>query len=290
VNGLKFHIRHPDGRTEEMVIDSDRVLIGSAAYCEIRLAVEESAVEHVAVQAGPEGVTAQARASQPYPTLDGAPFAQAQVLPGSILGIGRTQIQVVFIEVHDGMAPGARKKSKTSSMTYALALLAMPLAAYLILAEDVEPLAPKPPTNFPDLWEAPITTCSQRSSEQAFSVAADKLALASSRRERRPFRVQEGVAAVPLYETAAACFRVAERMDMAKESGEAAQTLRNEVGVDYRTHRVRLEHALTVSDWATAHKETRVLLAMTEGKQGEYVTWLSNLDRKLQLKFGRKGP
>lgn len=121
-------------------------------------------------------------------------------------------------------------------------------------------------------------------------MASDKLALASSRRERRPFRVQDGVAAVPLYEAAAACFRVAEQPQQAKDAADAAHTLRTEVGQDYRTHRVRLEHALSVSDWATSHRETRVLLALTEGKQSEYTTWLSNLDRKLQLRFGRKGP
>jgi hypothetical protein len=164
------------------------------------------------------------------------------------------------------------------------------LAAYLILADDEEVMAPKPPDKFPQLWEAPITTCPQSSPEQALAVANDKVALAAARRERRPFRVQDGVAAVPLYEVAAACFRLTEQANLAKDAAEAAQTLRTEVGVDYRTHRVRLEHALSVSDWNTAHKETRVLLALTEGKQGEYVTWLSNLDRKLQLKFGRKGP
>ena len=35
VNGLKFHIRHADGRAEEMVVDSDRVMIGSAALRKI---------------------------------------------------------------------------------------------------------------------------------------------------------------------------------------------------------------------------------------------------------------
>jgi hypothetical protein len=252
--------------------------------------VEESAVEHIAIQVGPEGVTAQARASQPYPTINGAPFAQTQVLPGAILGVGRLQIQVALIEVLDGASFGTRKKSKTSTMTYVLALIAMPLAAYLILADDEEALAPKPPSNFPELWDAPITTCPQQNADQAMSVAADKLALANARRERRPFRVQEGVAAVPLYELAAACFRVAEQTSLARDASDAAQSLRTEVGVDYRTHRVRLEHALSVSDWTTSHKETRVLLALTDGKQGEYVTWLSNLDRKFQLKFGRKGP
>ncbi len=53
---------------------------------------------------------------------------------------------------------------------------------------------------------------------------------------------------------------------------------------DFRTRRVRLEHALNVEDTANAQKEVRVLLQFTENKSGEYVTWLSNLDRRLKLK------
>jgi len=290
VNGLKFHIRYPDGKIEELVIDSDRVLVGSGAHCEIRLPPEEAAVEHVAIHATAEGLQAQARAAQPYPTLNGMPFAQTALPAGAVLGVGRVQIALSMIEVTDAAAMITRRKQRTSPITYVLALLALPLAGYLLLVEDEEEVAPKPPDEFPALWDAPITSCTQQTADQASALAAEKLALASARRERRPFRVQDGVAAVPLYETAAACFRAAENSEQAREAAEAASHLRKEMDSDYRTHRVRLEHALSVSDLQTAHREARVLIALTEGRQGEYVTWLSNLDRKLQLKFGRKGP
>lgn len=290
MNGLKFHIRHADGKLEELVIDSDRVLIGSGAYCEIRLPPEEAAVEHVAIHVTAEGVQAQARAAQPYPTLNGMPFAQTLLPAGAVLGVGRVQITLAMVEVTDAASLITRRKQRTSPLTYILALLALPLAAYLLLVDDEEPVAPKPPDEFPALWDGTVTSCPQRTADQAAALAAEKLALASARRERRPFRVQDGVAAVPLYETAASCFRAAENVDLAREASEAAAHLRTEMDSDYRTHRVRLEHALSVGDFKSAHKETRVLIAMTEGRQGEYVTWLSNLDRKLQLKFGRKGP
>ena len=35
------------------------------------------------------------------------------------------------------------------------------------------------------------------------------------------------------------------------------------------------------------NREVRVLLSYMDGKQGDYVTWLSNLDRQLKLKVGR---
>jgi hypothetical protein len=55
---------------------------------------------------------------------------------------------------------------------------------------------------------------------------------------------------------------------------------------DFRLRRVRLEHALNTQDYASAQKEVRVLLQFVEGKQGEWVQWLQNLDRKLKLKLG----
>jgi hypothetical protein len=50
--------------------------------------------------------------------------------------------------------------------------------------------------------------------------------------------------------------------------------------------RVRLDHALATEDYVSAQKEVRVLLQFVEGKSGDYVTWLANLDRKLKLKVG----
>ena len=63
---------------------------------------------------------------------------------------------------------------------------------------------------------------------------------------------------------------------------------RREMTDDFRTRRVRLEHALNVGDNVSAQKEVRILLQFTENKSGEYVTWLSNLDRTLKLKAGSK--
>jgi hypothetical protein len=292
VNALKFYIRFPDGRSEELVVDSDRLLIGSGAHCEIRLPIEEAALEHVMIQALPNGnLIAHATATQPPPMINGAPFVQAPLLPGAILSIGQVQIMTAMIEVADDGGLFARgSKKKMSPVSYALAILMIPLAAYLLLFPDDDSEALRPPSDFPQLWDAPVTSCPQQAPAQALAFASDKYTQAAGRRERRPFRVQEGVAAVPLYELASVCFKIGDRPDLARESGDIAQKLRAEVDLDYRTHRVRLEHALSVSDLQMAHKEVRVLLALTEGKQGQYVTWLSNLDRRLQLKFGKKGP
>lgn len=289
MQALKFLVRYPDGRTEDFTIDADRVLIGSGAHCEIRLPVDQAAMEHVSISLGPTAVVAEARSFEPYPpTINGSPFQRAQLLPDAILGVGQVQMTVGVMEVAGKQGLTPRKQEKTSPMTYILAAIAVPLSLYVIFSDSGGGGTEPAPTEVPELWGAPITTCPQSGRQQALATGHDKLVLATARRERRPFHVQDGVKAVPLFETAAACFKVAEENKLAKEADTAAKELREAVADDYRTHRVRMEHALSVSDWPTVQQEVRVLLAFTEGQQGPYVTWLSNLDRKLQLKYGSK--
>ena len=288
MRALRFLVRYPDGRAEDFAVDAERVLIGSGAHCEIRLPVDQAAMEHVAVTMSPTSVMAEARAFEPPPTINGSPFQRAALMPDAILGVGAIQISVMPVEVAGTAGLIQRKQEKTSPMTYVLAAIAVPVSLYIILSDSGSTATAPAPTEVPALWGDPITSCPQKSKEQALVIAQQKATLAHARRERRPFHVQDGVAAVPLFETAAACYREGGETKAADEAAVAAKELRDDVGEDYRTHRVRLEHALSVSDWLTVQKEVRVLLAFTEGKQGDYVTWLPNLDRKLQLKYGRK--
>jgi hypothetical protein len=98
--------------------------------------------------------------------------------------------------------------------------------------------------------------------------------------------VQDGVQAVPTYEAAAICFRAGGDNASGTLAEESAKFLRRDITDDFRTRRVRLDHALATEDFPSAQKEVRVLLQFCEGKSGDYVTWLSNLERKLKLKAG----
>lgn len=290
MRALKFQVRYPDGRGEEFVVDAERVLIGSGAHCEIRLPVDQAAIEHILVQLGPTGAIAEARSFSPPPTLHGSPFSKVQLMADAVLGVGQVQIVVGVAEVAGDAGVVQKKQEKTSPLTYILAAIAVPISLYVILSDSGDTGNSAPPKEFPKLFDEAVATCPQQAPEQAVAFASDKLELANARRERRAFHVQDGVAAVPLYEQAAACFKSGGDAEGAKEAEDAATQLRTQVDEDYRMHRVRLEHAMVVKDWRTAQKEVRVLLAFTEGKQGEYITWLSTIDRRLQLKYGKKGP
>lgn len=284
---LRFQIRHPTGQVEHLNVDGERVLVGSGAHCEIRLPIDQCAVEAVLVQRSASGVFAQALSFEPPPTINNAPFSQAPLQSESALGVGQVQIFVTISDALGGEAVIAKKQQKTSPFTLVLVALCAIAGAYYFLMTDPEKGPTAQPTQVPDLWDTPVAACPQSAPEQAMARARESAAVADARRERRPFHVQDGVAAVPLYEVASVCFRQGGDQAAAAESANRAAALRAEMQQDFRTHRVRLEHLLSVKDWVSSRREVRTLLAYMEGKSGEYVTWLSNLDRNLKLKVGR---
>lgn len=284
---LRFHTRLPTGQIEQLSIESERVLVGSGAHCDIRLPLVEARLEHVLIELGPAGIFARALSFEPPPTINNVPFTQAPLPAGAVLGVTGTQIH---IEIVRGAAGGdhLRQKKKSSPITILAMLVTLPAAWYLLLgSEDLltggaEPVRPEPP----DLWAAPVAQCPQMDRALALGFARERMAIADAKRERRPFHVQDGVMAVPTYETAAACFRAGGDPASANLADESAKYLRREMMDDFRMRRVRLDHALATEDYVSAQKEVRVLLQFVEGTSGEYITWLSNLERKLKLKIG----
>jgi hypothetical protein len=287
VSFLKFQIRHPNGQIEHLNVDGERVMIGAGAHCEIRLPVDQAALEAVLVQQTAAGVYAKALSFEPPPTLNNTPFSQAPVQAESVLGIGQMQIYVTISEEGGGTAVVSKQKAKASPLTVVLAALCALAGAYYLFAGDEQADNGLQPQQVPDLWEAAAQVCPQSAPEQAIARAHEVQQVADARRERRPFHVQDGVAAVPLYELASSCYQRGGDQPRATETANAAAALKAEMQQDFRTHRVRLDHLLTIKDWVSARREVRVLLAYMAGKQGDYVTWLSNLDRQLKLKVGR---
>jgi hypothetical protein len=288
IEGLQIVLQHPDGRIDELVVDASSVILGSGAHCEVRLPPEHAAIEHVFLKLVGGAVHAQARSLDPYPTINGASFVRTPLLPDAVLGIGPVQIRARAIHLADHKVVLQKKRDKTSPMTYVAAAVGLPIGIYMVVAGGAHDAMRSPPGAPPSLWGEPIKTCPQSGHDAALAFGLDKLIVANAKREGRPFHVQDGVTAVPLFETAAACFATAGELAAAADATASAQDLRGKVIDDYRAHQVRLEHALTVKDWLTAQREVKVLRALTQGTQAGYVDWLSNLDRRLTLQLGRK--
>ena len=284
---LKFQTRLPTGQVEQLSIENERVLIGSGAHCEIRLPLVEARVEHVLIELGPAGVFARALNFEPPPTINNVPFTQAPLPPGAVLGISGTQIYVEVQESLNQAGLPANEKKKSPVMMIALILMLCAGGYLFLMGDDTAGAKDEQKPQPPELWAPPSPACPHaRDRAEAISYARDRMGAADAKRERRPFHVQDGIQAVPIYEMAAACFKAGADAASGNLADESAKYLRREMTDDFRMRRVRLDHALSIDDYVSAQKEVRVLLQFVEGKQGEYVTWLSNLDRKLKLKIG----
>jgi len=287
LTGLQFRIQLPDGGPQQLLVDSDRVLIGSGAHCEIRLPGDQAAAEHVLISFLGGNMYAQARALQPPPLLNGAPFTEAPLPPNSVLQIGRSEITVSIVEIADQANISIKKSEPTSPFTYVLAVLAIPLTMFLLMDQQPDDGVGGRPEQVPALWDPAPATCPQAAKDQALGMAFNRKLTAEGKRERSPFDVRDGVAAVPMFLQAAACFQVGGDGARATEMQTGAERLKKQLDEDYRAHQMRLVHALDVKDLRTAHKEVRVLLEMLQGKSDPYVVWLSNLERRLKLRFGK---
>ena len=280
---LRFQIQHANGRQEQISVEAERALVGSGAHCEIRLPLDQAAVEHVLVQVGAGGVFVQALHFEPPPTIGGVPFTQAPLPADAILGVGHSQM---IIGVSEGDGGGLKKKEQKSNPVLLFgSIIGLAGAAFLLLNAQTAP-DDSAPEEVPLLFSQPTDTC-DRPRTEAVPFAQQQKQLADSKRERRAFHTHDGVEAVPLYETAAACFLKGGDKQSYQDSSEAAKLLRQEMDDDYRTHRLRLKHSLDVNDGLSAHKEARTLLEMLQGKQGPYVDYLNETDRRLKQKLGR---
>lgn len=286
--GFEIAIRGPAGALPSLTVQHNRVVVGSGAHCEVQLPPEHAAVEHVELTIVNGRVYARARVFDPAPTIGGAPFVQTFVEPGVPIGLGPFRIVATPIAVNGVGAGGA----KASVMRSPAALGLVVLTCGLLAASALKHRAGEAPTVAvaPALWGPPVTVCPQTAPAQALALGGERETVAEGKRERRPFHVQDGVAAVTLFETAAACFSVGGDAGAAAAATRAAKDLRTRVEGDYHAHQVRLEHALLVNDAVVAQREVKVLRAFTESASGPYVVWLSNLDRRLQLEASKEHP
>jgi hypothetical protein len=268
-----------------VTVEAERALIGSGAHCEIRLPIDQAAVEHILIQVGAGGVFAQALSFEPPPTISNVPFTQAPLPADVVLGVNQTQMLVSLSGDAVGAGGGPKTKGKTNPMMILAAMVGACLVAWMYLSGDDNQTRVEP-QDYPKLWDQTMTTC-DKSGNDALAFAQEKRVVAESKRERRMFHVKDGVDAVPLFETSAACFdKAGDKVD-GDAARDTANALRKELDDDYRTHRMRLQHSMQVKDYETARREVRTLIEMTEGKEGPYVTYLHVIERDLKQKLGR---
>jgi hypothetical protein len=282
--GFRFKLTFGDGHIENMLVDAERALIGSAAHCEVRLPPEIAAHEHVEVYAheGAVHFATKPIARDNLPSLDGVAAMEGTWGTGSTLRIGDVSMTIELVSL--GM-----QKAKPPVWALFVAIPAIALTAVgIALARPVD-------RGLPPVPEAPVLIgpkegkCPDLAPEQKTALANEKLRVALAKRERSPFAPQEGYEAVLLFEGAAACFRATGDGEQAKDADDAADLLRVKLEEDYRVRRVRLEHAYRTHQVHAAKRELVVLVPMTAHRKGPYTEWLAAVDRAATLEIQDQG-
>jgi hypothetical protein len=282
--GFRFKLTFADGHVENMLVDAERALIGSAAHCEVRLPPEIASHEHVEVFAheGTVQFATKANARDSLPSLDGTATMEGTWGTGSTLRIGDVSMTIELVSL--GMA-----KAKPPIWALFVAIPAVALTAVgIALARPVD-------RGLPPIPEAPVligpkdAKCPDVAADQKLPLASEKLRVALAMRERSPFVPQDGYEAVILFETAAACFRTAGEAEQAKDADDAADVLRVKLDEDYRVRRVRLEHAYRNHQVNAAKRELVVLIPMTAHRKGPYTEWLAAVDRAATVEMQEQG-
>lgn len=287
---LKLSVRHDDGSRQELTVDAAEALIGSGSHCEVRLAAEDAALEQLLVTVDGTGIFGQVRSMDRPVALNGVPFVEGRLLPDSLLRVGRVEILVSVVEASSARSANrAQKASSGNPAIYALAVVGFPLGIYFLLTvgpkESTLPTEVQPPALFA---AASAARCPEASAESALALGDEELRRAETARERAPFSGQDAVVAVNTFQRAAACFGHAAAPDRATDATDQAEKMKQSVEMDFHVHRVRLERALATKSYEEARTEVRLLLSYV-GRQGSpYASWLTSLDRQIELKFAGK--
>ncbi len=275
---IRFEVRHPDGRRERLVVQASRATVGAGAHCDVRLAVDQAAAEHVVVELVADGVRFQGVASAPPAALDGVPLGVRVVPQWGLLKIGDTQIHAARAPRDVAAKPGTARSTMLVRVACVLAVPAV-LALFLMSKRrtfDVEEL------ELPNLFSTSDVACPRTESAEARVLGADQRTFADAARERSPFSPREAVEAVNAYTVAAACYRLAHDEAAATEAEAASKDLREATVLELRARRLRLEHSLAVKDFELASNDVDALTRLTEGQQGPFVAWLGGVERQIK--------
>jgi hypothetical protein len=283
MSAIHFVIAYPDGRIEQLRIEGERAALGSAAHCEIRLARELAEPESLLVERHGEQIFARALSVTSPALIDGVPFRDSAVNPDSVISVGQVQLRI-GLESKAADAPRTADQNERNPRVYVLAALVALAAGYVLTHRTSELPSLTIPSDVPALWADTADKCSESSPGTALARAKELEVLANGKRERSPFFAKDGIAAVQMYREAAACRRTAADDAAASADERDAVDLAQRMQDEYHVARLRLERALVARDFDVANAQVKILKDMLQGKTGDYVAFLSLIERHILIK------
>ena len=276
MKAIQFEVRQPGSAVERTLFEGTLARIGHAAHCDIRLAVDQAAEEHLTIEAIGDQLELTTLAS-PAPLVDGIKMASGRIPSGATIVLGGVPITVVA--VLDESA-GKGQAAKRTKILYGVCAALAAAASVMMMTDPVAEEARREPDVklFPDR----PTSCPHEAKDEALAFAYDELEVADSKAERHPFVPRDGVSAVVQYEVAAQCFHAAGDDRMAAGVTVIANTLRESITADFRARTLRLEYSLRAKDGALAMADVMFLRTLTEDRKGPYYAWLDEVLRQMK--------
>jgi hypothetical protein len=273
---LTFVVHAPRQSDQVLEVCSERLLVGSGAHCDIRLALESATWEHVVITQE-AGVVMARIAGTGSMAIDGESSREGELREGTSIRVDTTTIVLRKIALEN-----IQKKKSSIGPTIAGAVAMLVVGAALAVlgsasasTTDIAPAAPNP-------IEAFTAACPER--QAAIPLALEKASLARTKRERFRFYPHDGVEGVRYFRVAAACFEDGKATTDAELARADADALESDVKEAFHSSRVRLERALVRKDARTALAQVKLqreLLAENKGAEA-YCRWLALLQSKLE--------
>jgi hypothetical protein len=285
--GLRVLITRDGNVLSDVQVQGTSVLIGSGGHCDVRLGPDLLALEHVRLRIEEGQVWAETLSRSPAVMMGGAPFSSGFVTPHDALAVGPLFIQMAAW--HEQV-----KKKSGHKRFIPLVLLLAVLASFAVSAAVAKKGAkqaklPEPPTSpFIDAEGKAHFSCPEQASASAGVAAADLWREAMDHRERSPFSPRNGLEAVRLMNTAAACYDVGDNRDAGEEARTQATQLRSQLEKSFHVHRVRLDHSIATKDFSLSKVEVAILKSFMAGQDHPYAVWLDNMERWLEVTQGKR--
>lgn len=236
----------------------------------------------------PEHLTVQ-------PHRDGMRFSLLDARSAPLLFHGQSLTSCVVPWEEEVFSAGIRfkpEKAAGGEVVRKAALALLPAAAALFFAgvsllpsEEDDPAvfssAGKEP---PALWEEE-NACTQPAAAESRAREAEAAALAKMQRYR--FEARDGLQALRLLQEARQCYAAGGRRAEAFRAEKRSAAWKARLQRDYEGHLLRLRLALQKKDREEVLGEVRALKALLAHRDGEYLSWLLDLERKMAR--GEKG-
>lgn len=133
-------------------------------------------------------------------------------------------------------------------------------------------------------------TCSVTGGRALEAEAFERERAASAKRARYAFDATDGVAALPLYDEAVACFRGAGRVEDARRAAAELDAWRAKLDTDYASLTLSLRAARAegrLRDALRAARDLEALLSLQH--EHPYAEWLRRVRRELEAKVEKRG-